>query len=182
MPIVENLTVEHTSISRLEDMGIEITIPENSLKEPLELSIHPCFSGPFDLPHEYESASPAYLIRHSKKVDFLKDVTVRIQHYACLQREKDCEDMVFLSASSIPQYRESSPVYVFREIQGNKGRFRPGDQVGEISLRHFCILKAGKKKKREEEASGKDTTPGPKKYKGIHNRIIKINYSRLTVI
>ena len=167
MPIVENLTVEHTSISRLEDMGIEITVPENSLKEPLELSIHPCFSGPFDLPHGYESASPAYLIKPNKNVEFLKDVTVRIQHYACLQSEEDCEDMVFLSASSIPRYRESSPVYVFKEIQGKKGRFRPGDQVGEISLRHFCILKAGIKRKREEEASDKEVSDTPKRYKGI---------------
>ena len=168
MPIVKHLTVEHTSkISRLEDMGIEITIPENSLKEPLKLfSIHPCFSGPFVLPHEYESTSPAYLIKHSKKVDFLKDVTVKIQHYACLQSEEDCEDMVFLSASSIPQYRESSPVYVFREIQGERGRFRPGDQVGEISLRHFCILKIGKKRKRDEDTSDKEVSDTPKRYKG----------------
>ena len=151
MPIMQLLTVEHTSISRLEDMGIEITIAENSLKEPLELSIHPCFSGPFDLPRKYKSASPAYLIKHSKNVDFLKDLTVKIQHYACLQKEKDCEDMTFLSASSIPQYRESSPVYVFREIKGKKGRFRPGDQVGEVSLRHFCFLKIGKRKRKKHK-------------------------------
>ena len=160
MPIVENLTVEHTSISRLEDMGIDITIPENSLKEPLDFSIHPCFSGPFELPHGYQSASPAYLIKHSKK-DFLKEVTVKIQHYACLQSEEDCKDMVFLSASSIPQYRESSPVYVFKEMQGEKGRFKPGDQVGEVSLRHFCILKIGKS---EEEGEVSDATS--KKHKG----------------
>ena len=171
--IVVHLTVEHTSISRLEDMGIEITIPENSLKEPLELSIHPCFSGPFDLPHGYESASPAYLIKHSKKVDFLKDVTVKIQHYACLQSEEDCEDMVFLSASSIPQYRESSPVYVFREMQGEKGRFRPGDKVGEVSLRHFCVLKLGKRKR------GMIPDSSPKKYKGVI--LIILHTERCTV-
>ena len=169
MPIVEHLTVKCTSISRLEDVGIEIAIPENSLKEPLELSIHPCFSGSFDLPHGYESASPAYLIKHNKK-DFLKEVTVKIQHYACLQNEEDCEDMVFLSASSIPQYRESRPVYVFKEIQGKMGRFRPGDQVGEMSLRHFCILKIGKKRKREEEVSDKEVSDT---YKGtFDNRLL----------
>ena len=157
----------------LKDIGISISFPDDSLHlaESLDLSIHPCFCGPFQLPDGYESASPAYLIRHSKKVEFQKDITVKIHHYTCLLSEQDCEDMVFLSASSTPVYRESSPVYIFREIQGAKGEFRPGDQVGQIGLRHFCIMKVGKrgkkgkkKKKRkvndsEEELNDSESTP-----------------------
>ena len=155
MPINEHITSTETSIRRLEDVGISVFIPENSLsieEEFLDLSIHPCFSGPFELPDGYKSASPTYLITHSRRVTFSKDATVRMHHYACLKSEEDCEDMVFLSASSTPVYRESGPpIYVFRMIQGAKGIFKPGNQVGKISLRHFCLLKIGKRKREEDE-------------------------------
>ena len=146
-------------------MGISISVPEGSLnpsEEPLDLHIHPCFHGPFRLPKKYESASPAYLIRHSKKTNFHKDVTVRIHHYACLESEEDCEEMTFLSASSTPEYIESHqdegvihPVYTFKKIRGANAKFRPGDQLGEIPLRHFCIIKAcqGKRKRSIEDSS-----------------------------
>ena len=136
-------------------MGISVSIPADSLgssAEPVELSIRPCFSGPFELPDQYESASPAYLIHHDK-MDFQKDITIRMHHYASLQSEEDCEDMAFLSASSTPEYRGSRPVYTFKEIHGAKGIFRPGDQVGEISLRHFSFSKVARKRKRGAVAS-----------------------------
>ena len=128
----------------LEDMGVRLFIPEDALsktEEPLTLTIHPCFSGPFELPDDCESASPAYLIKHSRRVEFQKDITVEIHHYVCLESEGDCDDMVFLSASSTPEFRESGPVYVFKEIKGAKWVFKPGYQVGKIALRHFCIIK-----------------------------------------
>ena len=143
-------------IDCLEDIGISISIPEKSMRpeeKPLELVIHPCFSGPFELPGDYISASPVFLIHLSRKVKFLKDVTVKIHHHANLQTEEDCEDMVFLSASSTPEYRGSHPVYTFKKIRGAKTVFKPGDQVGEISLRHFCMATVGKRKR------GEDNTP-----------------------
>ena len=178
MPINEHITSTETSIHRLENVGISIFIPENSLsieEEFLDLSVHPCFSGPFELPDGYKSASPTYLITHSRRVIFLKDVTVKIHHYACLKREEDCEDMVFLSASSTPVYGESGPpVYVFRRIQGAKGIFKPGDQVGEISLRHFCLLKIGKRKREEDEKEEvDDSESSPKLSKGVCIKISK---------
>ena len=72
---------------------------------------------------------------------FQRDVTVKIHHYAHLKSKEDSEDMVFLSASATPEFRESGPVYVFKEIEGAKGVFKPGYQVGEITLRHFCSIK-----------------------------------------
>ena len=119
----------------------------------MNISIHPCFSGPFELPDQYESASPAYLI-HSDKKEFQKNITIRMHHYISLQSEEDCEDMAFLSASPTPEYRGSRPVYTFKEICRPKGIFRPGNQVGEISLRHFCIVEIGMKKA-EETHGGK---------------------------
>ena len=156
-PISKHITSSGATIDRLQDLGISISVPEGSLspsEEPLDLHIHPCFCGPFRLPQEYESASPAYLIHHSKKTSFQKDITIRIHHHASIGSEEDCEEMAFLSASSTPEYIESHqdkgvvhPVYTFKKIHGGANtKFRPGDQVGEISLRHFCIVKTGKQR------------------------------------
>ena len=169
MPIAEHSTPREALICGLVDKGISVFIPENSLsikEESLDLSIHPCFGGPFELPDGYESASPTYLITHNKRVTFSKDVTVRMHHYSCLKSDEDYEDMVFLSASSTPVYRESeSPIYIFRKIQGAKGIFKPGDQVGEISLRHFCLF--GKRKREEvEDEEVDDSESSPKLSKG----------------
>ena len=125
----------------LKGPGIHLTIPKNSLgptEESVTLSVHPCIGGPFKLPDGYKSASPVYMIKYSRKVEFLNDVTVKIDHYARLESEEDCGDMVFLSASSTPALRESKSMHIFKEIKGPKGVFRPGCQVGEIALKHFC--------------------------------------------
>ena len=147
-PVTGRLSSEVT-IGGVADIGISISVTQDSI-HPEGLSdiivIRPCFTGPFELPENYEPASPSYLIRHDMK-DFQKDITIRMHHYASLQSEGDCEDMVFLTASSTPEYRESRPVYTFKEIQGAKGIFKPGDQVGEISHRHFCFLRAAKRKR-----------------------------------
>ncbi len=90
------------TISLMEEMGISIHIPEGSLcssEDALDLVIRPCFSGPFLLPPNYGSVSPAYLIHPSRPVKFQKEVTLRMHHYADLQEEEDCEDMNFLFAS-----------------------------------------------------------------------------------
>jgi hypothetical protein len=63
-------------------------------------------------------------------------------HHANLETEEDCENLMFLSASTTPEYRGDRPVYVFREITTAKGSFRPREEQpsGEILLKHFCIL------------------------------------------
>ncbi len=153
-PVSAHITSAGAAIDQLQDMGISLSVPENALSsaaEPLDLHVRPCFHGPFRLPKEYRSASPAYLISHNRRASFLKDVTIRIRHDASLGNEEDCEDMVFLSASSTPEYVESQrgarPVYTFKEIQGARAAFRQGDQVGEVALKHFCMIKAGKRKR-----------------------------------
>ena len=68
--------------------------------------------------------------------------------------------MVFLSASSTPEYKDSRPLYIFKRIRNAKVVFKPGDQVGEIALMHFCAIKAGVKRTREDEGDSE------KKHKG----------------
>ena len=135
--------------------GISLSIPEQALsctEKDVDLLIHPCLNGPFELPAGYESASPAYLIQPSRSVKIERDVTLQIHHYASLQSEEDCAEMTFLSASPTPQYQESKPVYVFNEIKPFKGVFEPNSQIGEIAVRHFCFMTSARKK-RETRAS-----------------------------
>ena len=132
----------------LEKVGASLTFPENSLpptEPPVEVAIEPCFSGSFIMPDGIESTSPAYVIKPNRKVKFEKDIVLKIRHNANLQTEEDCENMVFLSASSTPEYRGSTPVYVFKEITDKKGLFRPGQEkpLGEIQLNHFSIITTG---------------------------------------
>ena len=146
----ESITSDEKTIN-LEDVGISVTFPENSLPstdQPLEITIQPCFSGSFEMPDGIESVSPAYLIKCNRKITLLKDAILMIRHYANLQTEEDCKNMVFLSARSTPEYRGSSPVYVFKEITDTKGLFRPGQEkpLGEIRMRHFCIVTTGRNK------------------------------------
>ena len=144
------VTREEKTIDLVEDIGISLKFPENSLPPidpPLEVVIQPCFSGNFVLPENIELASPAYAITPNREVIFQKGLVVKIEHYANLQNEEDCEDMVFLTASSTPEYRGSTPTYKFNEIKEAKGMFRPGQKqpLGEIQLKHFSIIGVGKK-------------------------------------
>ena len=143
----ESITSDEKTIN-LEDVGISITFPENSLPStdlPLEISIQSCFSISFEMPDGIESVSPAYIIKCNRKATFLKDVILKIRHYANLQTEEDCEKMVFLSARCTPEYRGSRPVYMFKEMTGTKGLFRPRQEkpLGEIQLKHFSIVRIG---------------------------------------
>ena len=88
------------------------------------------------------SASPAYLIQPARRATMKKDVTVRIHHHADLRTEEDCKDMVFLSANPTPH--KSSNVYRFEKNERVRGCFRVGDPVGEIKLRHFCLIKVAR--------------------------------------
>ena len=114
--------------------------------------MQPCFSGSFVVPQDVELVGPAYIVSPSRKVAFQKEVLVKIWHHANLETEEDCEDMVFLSASTRPQFRGDTPVYIFKKMRV-RGSFRPGEEqpVGQIALKHFCTLAVGKKRKREDD-------------------------------
>ena len=142
-------TVSTSSVViNMSDVGISLSIPEEALdpvESQLTLSIQPCLTGPFELPPDYEAVSPAYLIQPKGNGKLRKDVRVRIQHCASLQNEEDCEDLAFLSASSTPEYRGSSPVYLFREVEEAKGVFKVGDQEGEIALKSLQLMRVAKR-------------------------------------
>lgn len=134
------LTVSQKAVTiQLEkDIGISLSIPEQSLDREItiDLLIHPYFRESAKLPSGYESASPTYCVQPIPRVKFLKDITVRIHHYANLQTEEDCKDMEFVSASLVPEERPKHNM--FERITG--GKFRPGSDIGEIALRSFSFM------------------------------------------
>ena len=138
-PIQEHITAKGASIQSLA--GISVIVPEGALSdgEEIDLLIHPCINGSFILPPPYVSASPAYLIRPSKKVKFQKNATIQIHHYTKLSIE-DCGKMAFFSASPTP----IKTFYAFHKIQQAEGFFSPNNQVAEISMKHFCLITIGR--------------------------------------
>ena len=137
------ITSERATVGS-DAMGISISVTEGTLREEdsTNLLIHPCFSGPFELPAGYEPASPTYLVQPSRAATIQKDVTVRMHHYADLQTEEDCEEMVLVSANHTPLDTQSGPVYRFKEVSWARCVFKPKNPVGEITLRHFCFIRA----------------------------------------
>ena len=122
-PIHQRITSQGATVQP-PDSGIGLYIPKQALLD-VDFLIRPCFSGPFELPDGYESASPTYLIQTSTKGKLHKAATIQIHHYARLENERDCEETAFLSASPIPQCRDSKPVYVFTENKHSQGVFKP---------------------------------------------------------
>lgn len=144
-PILNHITPQGAIID-MRDSGIFLSIPERATKKNVDLLIHPCFNGPFELPARYELASPAYLIQPRRKVAIQKDATLQIHHCVSLQNKKGLQKMRFLSASPTPLYRQSKPVYIFQKIKQSKGVFPQDTQIGEIVARHFCFVCIGIKR------------------------------------
>ena len=130
------------------DIGIKINIPPGAVPEgrPITVTVRPCLSGPFELPKDYELASPVYAI--SPGLEFNKDVKLFVTHFADLQSEDDCKNMTFLTTESSSLQGDSHP---YRLLVQKNGVFQRGSQEGEISLRHFCMKAAGIKRKPDEK-------------------------------
>jgi hypothetical protein len=136
--------ISSAKYTNLKDVGITLSIPEDAFyPRALQFEIQPCFSGSWEVPENLELVSPAYIVKPSRDIVFRKKILVKIWHHVKLESEKDCEKLTFLSARTVPKYRDGNPVYTFRKIRTAKGLFRPGEPTGEIELIHFCILGIG---------------------------------------
>ena len=136
------------------DIGIKIIIPPGAIPKgkPITVSVRPCLSGPFELPEDYELASPVYAI--SPGLEFNKDVELLMAHFADLQSEDDCKNMTFLTTESSFLPGDS---HLCRLLVQENGVFYKRSREGEISLRHFCKKAIGKKRKRDEKQEQKRT-------------------------
>ena len=146
----EVITSEGRKLDYEEEMGVSLLVPEKCLKddEQLDVVIQVSFSGTYAGPEELEPVSPAYLVRTTGEgVQLQKDLTLRIQHIACLEEEEDSKGLVVLKASSAPSYRGPifGPIYVFHEMKGSEVKF--DGQFGEVRTRDFSWFMIWRKKK-----------------------------------
>ena len=134
------ITITSSTLMANLDVGISLSVQQEAFgasKKPIKLSVHPCLTGPFVLPHHYEAASPAYLIEPIYYESPIS-VTVCLQHHAKLRSERDCENIRFLSASSVPDSIEGRSVYTFKEIYTET--FGVEGQFAKITLKYFGFL------------------------------------------
>ena len=130
---------------RWPDIGIEFTIPQRAVPSGklLNLTVMPCLGGPFLLPNGYDIASLVYMVFPA--FDFSEKVQLSMTHFMNPETDEDCEDMTFISAPSVPTFRDDTPEYHFKVFQ--KGMFHKNTRVGTIALRHFCALAVGRKRR-----------------------------------
>ena len=151
-PWKASVTSEGCHVNWREEIGIEFIIPPGAVPEgkELDLSVWPCTAGPFHLPEGYELSSPVYLI--SPSFQFSCPITVTMYHYCVVETEEDGGSMAFLSSPTTPHWGEDhTPHYQFRVL--GKGTFKPSEAYGSISLKHFCTLGSGTKRKNESNSS-----------------------------
>ena len=148
LPRREIVTSKGTEIDLKNEIGVSISIPEDSTRKEQSLDLATGFSGVYEMPNGVQSVSPAYLIKTTEEVTFRKDVDVTLQHNANLETMEDCKEMIFLGANLTPTQRDSdsNPVYKFEEIKGSPVEFSPGKMHGGITLsRLFSLFKIGRK-------------------------------------
>ena len=130
----------------LDHMGISLSVQQEAFDvadKPIKLQVHPCLTGSFVLPDNYEAASPAYFIQPINIES--PPVTICLQHHVKLRNKRDCENMRFLLASPTPE-RSGRSVYTFKEVKCT-GTFRVEDQRAEITLQVFGLLILAKRDK-----------------------------------
>ena len=156
------MTSAGAHITWREEIGVVFDIPPGAVPEgrELDLSVWPCFDGPFLLPDGYELASPVFLISPSFK--FSPEITLTLWHFSNLETVEDSERMVFLSAPSTPHTAQAGkkPAYQFRVL--GKGVFEPRQDYGRISLTHFCYVGAGRKRKKHSSPSDSPLSKKPR--------------------
>ena len=85
-----------------------------------------------------------------KLIEFSKDVTIKLQHSADLQKADNIEDMVVLRATPTPGAGSNSSrqEITFEEIEGTEVEFSQNGHFGVIKLRNLfsSTYKIGRKK------------------------------------
>ena len=114
--------------------GFYIEVPDGALAPGVTASVavKVILGGQFKLPDENSQLiSAIYWIASSK--EFLKEVTVNIQHYAVITSEEQCSKFRFIVAKCS---QEVLP-YTFRE---KEGLFSAHTQYGAIKLKRFSMI------------------------------------------
>lgn len=117
--------------------GIKLVVPEHALKpgDKVTVELQACLSGRFVLPDNMALVSPVYRI--APPCAFHRNVTLTIEHFALLERDEDCNDIVFISSPSKPKIKEDQAYWKFHVLAAPE--CRPRSQHGTIEVNHFCL-------------------------------------------
>jgi len=121
------------------DMGIFLSIPPNATSNTVSIRIQCFLPGPDSviLPVNMELVSPIYEVTITS--DLTKVAMLSVAHFAALQSEADCSDMVFFHST------DRSPPYHFYPVPG--GKFLSHGALGTIEVKVFSKWAAGKRKR-----------------------------------
>jgi len=115
--------------------GLRLHVPENSIPASMTectINIKASLSGEFQLPEDSDLLSPVFWI--SVPCQFLKPVTLEIQHCTLREDETFISDLKFVSARCSQKFLP----YIFRPV--DKGVFTSHSYYASIELTHFSGL------------------------------------------
>jgi len=122
--------------------GLRLYVPKNSIPASMAectINIKASLSGEFQFPEDSDLLSPVFWI--SVPCQFLKPVTLEIQHCTLREDETFISDLKFVSA----RCSQKSLPYTFRPL--DDGVFTSHSSYGSIQLTHFSgVAITGKKR------------------------------------
>ena len=113
--------------------GFFIEVPEGAVPPGVTVSVgvKVILAGQFTFPENRQLISAIYWV--SSSVEFIKDVTVNMQHCAVIRSEDQCAQFKFI----IAKCSQNQLPYKFREREGS---FSSHTRYGAIKLKQFSIL------------------------------------------
>ena len=113
--------------------GFFVEVPEGAVPPGVTVSVgvKVILAGQFKFPENRQLISAIYWI--SSNMEFMKEVSVNIQHCAVVRSEDQCSQFKFI----IAKCSQSQLPYRFRE---REGLFSSHTQYGAIKLKQFSLL------------------------------------------
>ena len=138
--------------STVQGEGIQLIIPKNAIKpgDVVTIRIQECSSRQFAIPDSLALESPVFHISPSYR--FQSEITLVIEHYACIERITEYEDWVFLSSptkptkSKIADQSSTCSRWEFHQ-HGNLKFSADNSQQMSVQLKHFCFACLARKEK-----------------------------------
>ena len=122
----------------LRGAGIEIQIPKDTITpgECTTIAVYGSVEGPsYSEQSKLYFISPVFHIECIPDIQFKREITVTIEHFARLETKSDLNDLVFLVSKNGEEFCRSGQV-----------ESQIGSNQGKVSVLHFCRFAFGKKK------------------------------------
>ena len=116
---------------------IRLVVPVDALppKRSVEIELQACLSGPFNIPDNVILITPVFRI--TPHLDFHREVTLTLTHFANIESWKDCEDIVLITSPS--EFDAHTKQWTFSESR-IRPKCIPGEMEATVNLTHFCFM------------------------------------------